>query len=114
MCSSAKARVRFPCPGDSVRRAGQAFAVLENSTTRCVYPEAASIAQNLPLIFIVRWRHDVAQNFERALHRSDPGLAILYRRRRNDFRHRLAKARDSDRLLRGANLLQHGKALGFE
>jgi hypothetical protein len=35
MCSSAKARVRFSCPGDTVRRAGQAGADPENSRARC-------------------------------------------------------------------------------
>src|SRR5208337_1129137 len=114
MCSSAKARVRFPCPEDNGRRVAQAAADLENSTTKCVYLATVSIAENLPLVLVVRRRHDVAENFEGALHRSDPGRTIFDRRRRKDFGHWLTKPRDSNRLFRGANLFQHGETLGLE
>src|SRR5207302_2780790 len=101
-------------PGDDARPVAPAAAALGNSTARCGYQAAISIAKNLPLVLVVCGRHDVAENFERALHRSNPGLAIFYRRRRNDFGHRLTEPRDSNRLLRCANLFQQSQALGFE
>ena len=45
------------------------------STTRCGYQVAASIAQDLPIIFIGGRRNDVVPDLHRILHRSDPRQA---------------------------------------
>src|ERR1700680_2576985 len=87
---------------------------LAESRARCACPAAVSIAQNLPLVLVVSRRNDVSENFEGALHRSNPGCTVFYGRRRYDFRHWLAKPGDADRFLRRTDPFEHGETLGFE
>src|SRR5713101_3096926 len=114
MCSWARARVHFPYSGDDARPVVPTAADLESSTAKCAYQAAVSIAKDLPLVVVVRRRHNVAQDFKRPLHRSDPCRTIFYRRRWNDFGHWLTKPRDPNRLFRGPNLFQQSETLGFE